>query len=185
MLLLSRTAYAAPTALRPCTCSFSRSFSLSARPLAPPYLYTQLPTRAVLAVSGQDSQKFLQGLVSNDVRRLAQKGEEDDPDKQRVLYANILKADVRFNPALLAAVDLWLIFAPLAGPLHARSYALPSPNSLRRRFSRLPHRTRLVFHLRPANILQATQAAVKSEAWSGGGGRLGRRSSMEEPGGCC
>ncbi|BGP02308.1 Glycine cleavage T-protein [Rhodotorula toruloides ATCC 204091] len=96
MLLLSRTAHSPPASLRPCTCSFSRSFSLSARPLAPPYLYTQLTARALLAVSGQDSQKFLQGLVSNDVRRLAQKGEEDDPDKQRVLYANILKADGRY-----------------------------------------------------------------------------------------
>ncbi|GAA5975763.1 hypothetical protein JCM11641_005866 [Rhodosporidiobolus odoratus] len=79
----------------PCTCAFSRrAFSFSTRPAAPPYLYTPLPDRALLSVQGADASKFLQGLVSNDVRRLAQPGKEDD--KQRVLYANILKADGRY-----------------------------------------------------------------------------------------
>ncbi|BGP16547.1 hypothetical protein JCM10213_000541 [Rhodosporidiobolus nylandii] len=80
---------------RPCTCSLARrAFSLSSRPQAPPYLYTALPERALLSVQGADAQKFLQGLISNDVRRLAQSGDEED--KQRVLYANILKADGRY-----------------------------------------------------------------------------------------
>ncbi|GAA5964528.1 hypothetical protein JCM21900_000630 [Sporobolomyces salmonicolor] len=79
-----------------CTCSCSRrAFSLSSRSDAPPFLYTPLPERALLSVSGADSTKFLQGLVSNDVRRLAQTG-EDDEGKPPIQYAAILKADGRY-----------------------------------------------------------------------------------------
>lgn len=83
----------ARSSLRPPS-SFRRSFASSSRSLAPPFVYTTLPSRALLAVRGPDAPAFLQGLVSNDVRRLAPRGSEDDPDKQRILYANILKADV-------------------------------------------------------------------------------------------
>ncbi|GAA5983346.1 hypothetical protein JCM10908_000249 [Rhodotorula pacifica] len=79
-----------------CTCSFRRPFASSSRSLAPPFVYTALPSRALLAVQGQDATGFLQGLVSNDVRRLAPRGDEDNPEKQRILYANILKADGRY-----------------------------------------------------------------------------------------
>ncbi|GAA5938673.1 hypothetical protein JCM1841_000637 [Sporobolomyces salmonicolor] len=79
-----------------CTCSCSRrAFSLSSRSDAPPFLYTPLPERALLSVSGTDSTKFLQGLVSNDVRQLAQSG-EDDEGKPPLQYAAILKADGRY-----------------------------------------------------------------------------------------
>ncbi|CEQ40910.1 SPOSA6832_02582, partial [Sporobolomyces salmonicolor] len=78
-----------------CTCSCSRrAFSLSSRSDAPPFLYTPLPERALLSVSGTDSTKFLQGLVSNDVRQLAQSG-EDDEGKPPLQYAAILKADLQ------------------------------------------------------------------------------------------
>ncbi|GAA5863274.1 hypothetical protein JCM3774_000839 [Rhodotorula dairenensis] len=86
-----------------CTCTgprsrdrARRSFASSSRSLAPPFLYTTLPSRSLLAVRGPDAAAFLQGLVSNDVRRLAPRGDEDDPEKQRILYANILKADGRY-----------------------------------------------------------------------------------------
>lgn len=93
MLLLPARTGLSRQALPQCTCR--RAFSLSSRSLVAPYLITTLPARALLSVQGPDSTKFLQGLVSNDVRRLAQRGEEDAPDKHRVVYANILKADVR------------------------------------------------------------------------------------------
>ncbi|BGP40413.1 ccr4 associated factor [Rhodotorula kratochvilovae] len=88
-----------PRALLPrsqlaCTCR--RALSSSARSLAPPYLFTPLPSRALLSVQGPDSVKFLQGLVSNDVRRLRQPADADAADKHRVVYANILKADGRY-----------------------------------------------------------------------------------------
>ncbi|GAA5854255.1 hypothetical protein JCM8547_001753 [Rhodosporidiobolus lusitaniae] len=75
--------------------TFSRRlFSSSSSSLAPPYLYTPLPSRALLSIKGADAQKLLQGLVSNDVRRLAQPGDEEG--KMRVIYANLLKADGRY-----------------------------------------------------------------------------------------
>ncbi|GAA5833892.1 hypothetical protein JCM9279_001652 [Rhodotorula babjevae] len=70
-----------------------RLLSTSSRLLAPPYVVTSLPSRALLSVSGTDSPKLLQGLVSNDVRRVAQPGDEG---KLRVVYANMLKADGRY-----------------------------------------------------------------------------------------
>ncbi|GAA6052906.1 hypothetical protein JCM3770_004402 [Rhodotorula araucariae] len=79
-----------------CSCPARRSLSSSSRSLAPPYVWAPLPARALLRVAGPDSVKFLQGLVSNDVRRLAQPAELDAVDKHRVLYANILKADGRY-----------------------------------------------------------------------------------------
>jgi len=75
-----------------------RPLSTSSRLLAPPYVVTSLPSRALLSVTGTDSPKLLQGLVSNDVRRVAQPGEDaadGHKDKLRVVYANMLKADVR------------------------------------------------------------------------------------------
>ncbi|GAA5910555.1 hypothetical protein JCM6882_008556 [Rhodosporidiobolus microsporus] len=87
--------------LRPrlCTCRLARrSFSRFSALEAPPYLYTPLPSRALVSVQGADAQKFLQGLVSNDVRRLAQPGEEG---KQRVLYAGLFKADGRYMHDLM------------------------------------------------------------------------------------
>ena len=51
-----------------------------------PYAYTALPSRALLSLTGQDSAKFLQGLITNDIKRLAA--------SDRSLYAAILKADV-------------------------------------------------------------------------------------------
>ncbi|GAA5843400.1 hypothetical protein JCM11251_002469 [Rhodosporidiobolus azoricus] len=86
--------------LRTCTCPVSpRSFSRFSPAEAPPYLYSPLPSRALLEVQGPDSVKFLQGLISNDVRRLAQPGNEDD--KQRVLYAGLFKADGRYMHDLM------------------------------------------------------------------------------------
>lgn len=68
-----------------------RSFSASTQPLAP-YQYTTLPERALLHITKQDSPKFLQGLITNDVNRIVNpKGERDSA---KVLYAGMLKADV-------------------------------------------------------------------------------------------
>ncbi|GAA6001525.1 hypothetical protein JCM10207_006708 [Rhodosporidiobolus poonsookiae] len=72
----------------------SRSFHLSLPAEAPPFLYSPLPHRPLFKVHGQDALKFTQGLVSNDVRRLAQPGDEEG--KHRSLYAAILKADGRY-----------------------------------------------------------------------------------------
>ncbi|TNY24759.1 glycine cleavage T-protein [Rhodotorula diobovata] len=90
-----------PLVMAACTCSPlpRRHLSSSARSLAPPYVVTRLPSRALLSVTGHDSPKLLQGLVSNDVRRLAQPRHAPDApphDKQPVVYANILKADGRY-----------------------------------------------------------------------------------------
>ncbi|GAA5962511.1 hypothetical protein JCM8115_002104 [Rhodotorula mucilaginosa] len=96
MQTLRRSSAARP---RCCTCPAVvrlRSFASSSRSSAPPFVYTTLPSRALLAVQGPDAPNFLQGLVSNDVRRLAPRGDEDNPEKQRILYANILKADGRY-----------------------------------------------------------------------------------------
>jgi folate-binding protein YgfZ len=74
------------------------------RPLAP-LLHAPLP-RAVLRVAGPDRESFLQGLVSNDVRRVA-------PD--RALFAALLSAQGRFlHDFHIAAADLgdepaWLL----------------------------------------------------------------------------
>ncbi|KAI5476327.1 aminomethyltransferase [Pseudohyphozyma bogoriensis] len=51
------------------------------------YRYTPLPTRSVLTLTGNDTTKFLQGLVSNDVRKLS--------DEERMIYAGVMKADGR------------------------------------------------------------------------------------------
>ncbi|GAA6028340.1 hypothetical protein JCM8097_006985 [Rhodosporidiobolus ruineniae] len=85
-----------------------RLFSLSSSVSAPPYLYSPLPDRALLSVAGKDAQKLLQGLVSNDVRKVAQPGDEEG--KQRVIYANILKADGRYMH------DIMLYPPPLSSP---------------------------------------------------------------------
>jgi folate-binding Fe-S cluster repair protein YgfZ len=74
-----------------CTCRRA-AFSSSSISLAPPFVYTALPERALLAIGGVDSVKFLQGLVSNDVRRL----EGAQGEAERLLYAGVLKADVSF-----------------------------------------------------------------------------------------
>ncbi|GAA5893660.1 hypothetical protein JCM8208_000852 [Rhodotorula glutinis] len=75
-----------------------RPLSTSSRLLAPPYVVTSLPSRALLSITGTDSTKLLQGLVSNDVRRVQQPGDDDDANsnKLRVVYANMLKADGRY-----------------------------------------------------------------------------------------
>lgn len=74
--------------LPPCTCSYSiKPFSTSSSSLAA-YNYTSLKsTRSILNINGVDSVKFLQGLISNDVKRISSTGE-------RLLYAAMLKADV-------------------------------------------------------------------------------------------
>lgn len=70
----------------PCTC---RTFS-TCTTLGAPYAYTTLPTRSLLTLSGPDTTKFLQGLLTNDVRRLGTVGSSGE----RGLYAALLKADV-------------------------------------------------------------------------------------------
>lgn len=133
MQAVRRSSAAAAAAAWPrcCTCPVVRlrSFASSSRSSAPPFVYTTLPSRALLAVQGPDAPNFLQGLVSNDVRRLAPRGDEDNPDKQRILYANILKADVSSanrgtETSALNYYHLALGFHP--GPLHARHYAAPT-----------------------------------------------------------
>lgn len=71
----------------PCTC---RVFSTSSYAAAP-FAYTSLPARSLLALSGPDATKFLQGLLTNDVRRIGTAGSSGE----RGLYAALLKADVR------------------------------------------------------------------------------------------
>lgn len=44
-----------------------------------------LPDRSVLSITGPDTRKFLQGMITNDIRRLA-------PERQRVLYTGFLTA---------------------------------------------------------------------------------------------
>lgn len=68
-----------------------RHFSASSTDLAP-YQYTALPNRALLAITNKDSPKFLQGLITNDVNRIANPKEGQEPAK--LLYAGMLKADV-------------------------------------------------------------------------------------------
>lgn len=68
-----------------------RSFSGSTQYLAP-YQYTTLPDRALLHITRQDSPKFLQGLITNDVTKITKPKDGEDPAK--VLYAGMLKADV-------------------------------------------------------------------------------------------
>ena len=132
MQTLRRSSAARP---RCCTCPAVvrlRSFASSARSSAPPFVYTTLPSRALLAVQGPDAPNFLQGLVSNDVRRLAPRGDEDNPEKQRILYANILKADVSLGESVLdtrvasALIRCCSALDANPGPLHARHYAAPT-----------------------------------------------------------
>ncbi|SCZ92120.1 BZ3501_MvSof-1269-A2-R1_Chr2-1g04256 [Microbotryum saponariae] len=54
---------------------------------ASPYVYTSLPTRSLLRIGGEDVDKFLQGLITNDVARLRSR-------PTHALYAGVLKADV-------------------------------------------------------------------------------------------
>lgn len=132
MQTLRRSSAAAAAAWpRCCTCPVvpRRSFASSSRSFAPPFVYTTLPSRALLAVQGPDAPNFLQGLVSNDVRRLAPRGDEDNPDKQRILYANILKADVSsLRTGARRTVSSCAESLPPrhSGPLHARHYAAPT-----------------------------------------------------------
>ena len=57
-----------------------------------------MPSRAVLPIAGADSVKFLQGLVSNDVKRLGQPKDpvaaHNDAEVVRMQFAAVLKADV-------------------------------------------------------------------------------------------
>ncbi len=65
-------------------------------------LHTLLDQRAVLTVAGEDRQRFLQGLISNDVMRVA-------PD--RAIYAALLTPQGKFLHEMLVAAAgdvLWL-----------------------------------------------------------------------------
>lgn len=101
-MLVARRLVASVT-LHNCTChvenktarSFTRLASSAAAATAatrppPPFLYTSLAsTRAIMPIAGTDSNKFLQGLVTNDVRHIG-----------RGVYAFVLKADVSSRRAL-------------------------------------------------------------------------------------
>ncbi|GAA5943745.1 hypothetical protein JCM3775_000940 [Rhodotorula graminis] len=102
-----------------------RPLSTTSRLLAPPYVVTSLPSRALLSIHGPDSTKLLQGLVSNDVRRVAQLADDDHHhlDKRRVVYANMLKADGRYLHDIM-------LFPPRPSPSSSSSSDPPSPGFL-------------------------------------------------------
>ncbi|ORY81734.1 hypothetical protein BCR35DRAFT_303859, partial [Leucosporidium creatinivorum] len=105
-------------AFTPCTCSSTspllrRQLSTSPRSFAP-FLFTSLPSRAVIPIQGKDATKLLQGLVSNDVARL-EKGET------RALYAAMLKADGRMLH------DIFLFPSSAASPPAPSSADNPTP----------------------------------------------------------
>ncbi|GAA6063580.1 hypothetical protein JCM10212_000184 [Sporobolomyces blumeae] len=110
----------------------SRAFSSCVAQRVPPrpFLFTPLPTRALLAVSGPDSPKFLQGLVSNDVRKVHQATDERN-DRDRVIYAALLQADGRYMSDFFLhshpdpadpSVPSFLIDHPASQTPHIRSY---------------------------------------------------------------
>ncbi|GAA6001424.1 Iba57p [Rhodotorula paludigena] len=170
MLLLPARTGLSGQALPPCTCR--RAFSLSSRSLVAPYLITTLPSRALLSVQGPDSTKFLQGLVSNDVRRLAQRGEEDAPDKHRVVYANILKADGRYMQ------DIMLYPPRTAPPDGAPGYLVEHDSAfsadLRKYFKRHLLRSKAKLGKGPEEEL------VVTAAWRNPADVGERKSSLEE-----
>lgn len=90
----------------PCTCQ--RSLSTSAGALAP-FRLAALPSRALLPIAGADSVKFLQGLVSNDVKRLGKPRDPVEADGDdavvRMLFAAVLKADVSDSWRLLRRTE--------------------------------------------------------------------------------
>lgn len=57
-----------------------------------------LPDRSVLAITGPDSRKFLQGMITNDIRRLA-------PLRQPVLYTGFLNAQGKLLHDALLILD--------------------------------------------------------------------------------
>ncbi|SGY23447.1 BQ5605_C019g08939 [Microbotryum silenes-dioicae] len=82
---------------------------------APPYVYTSLPTRSLLRIGGEDVDKFLQGLITNDVARLRSR-------PTHALYAGVLKADGR------ALHDLFIYPSPTPSP--SWTYLLDHPTEV-------------------------------------------------------
>ncbi|GAA5984449.1 hypothetical protein JCM5350_003363 [Sporobolomyces pararoseus] len=93
-----------------------RSYS-SSSPSPSPFVYTALSsTRSLLSVQGRDSTKFLQGLVSNDVKKL-------QPTSSSVIYAGLLQADGRYMS------DIFLHNHPNPSDQDVPNYFLDHPNS--------------------------------------------------------
>jgi folate-binding Fe-S cluster repair protein YgfZ len=61
----------------------SRFSSTTATESGSGYYFTKLTNRSLLGLTGKDSVKFLQGLISNDLTKL-----------DNLIYAGLLKADV-------------------------------------------------------------------------------------------
>ncbi|GAA5880256.1 hypothetical protein JCM16303_003869 [Sporobolomyces ruberrimus] len=103
--------------------------SYSTAPTAP-FLYSPLSsTRSLLSIQGKDSTKLLQGLVSNDVRKLKQP--QDSREGDSILYAALLQADGRYmsdlflhrNPTPLdPTVPSYLVDHPSTQTSQIRSY---------------------------------------------------------------
>ncbi|SCV71883.1 BQ2448_4577 [Microbotryum intermedium] len=84
-----------------------------------PYVYTSLPSRSLLSIGGQDVDKFLQGLITNDVARLQSR-------PTHALYAGVLKADGR------ALHDLFIYPSPTPSP--TSTYLLDHPTEVSESF---------------------------------------------------
>ncbi|GAA5894116.1 Iba57p [Sporobolomyces salmoneus] len=88
-----------------------------------PFLFTPLDsTRSLLSIQGRDSTKFLQGLVSNDVRKIKQSSDEAAKGGS-LLYAGLLQADGRYMS------DIFLHSHPSPSDPSLPSYFLDHPSS--------------------------------------------------------
>lgn len=75
----------------------ARSFSTSRTSLVAPFLYSPLnDQRSLLSIQGKDTTKLLQGLVSNDVKKVQQSTECSEAKEGQVplIYMGLLQADV-------------------------------------------------------------------------------------------
>ncbi|GAA5959247.1 hypothetical protein JCM3765_005120 [Sporobolomyces pararoseus] len=92
--------------------SRGRTYSTDSRP----FVYTPLSsTRSLLSIQGTDSTKLLQGLVSNDLKKL-------DQSRESIIYAALLQADGRYMS------DIFLHLHPNPLDPTVPSYFLDHPN---------------------------------------------------------
>ncbi|GAA5838985.1 hypothetical protein JCM5353_006830 [Sporobolomyces roseus] len=103
----------------------ARSFSTSRTSLVAPFLYSPLnDQRSLLSIQGKDTTKLLQGLVSNDVKKVQQSTECSEAKEGQVplIYMGLLQADGRYMS------DLFLHSHPSPSDPSQPSYMIDHPS---------------------------------------------------------